>query len=137
MNAVSLARDRVPCRDLMFAYLKSARSERDVGIWQLETGSFAALKYAGEKIGHAAALGSDHRLARPWAPAQWLHEVRPDLGGLDAAFEILPVGSPLGRKIVLSRVAACRSKSLGCLAVCVAAVYAAAKMRGSIQGSIP
>jgi hypothetical protein len=43
MNAVSLARDLVPCRDLMFGYLKMVGSERDVGKGGLKSG-VAALK---------------------------------------------------------------------------------------------
>src|SRR5258708_34576128 len=44
-------------------------------------------------IGHVAVLGNHDWSGRP--DAQWLHQMRPNLGGLAATAEILPVRSPL------------------------------------------
>ena len=54
----------------------------------------------GEQVGHVQTIGADSRRGRHGPRPQRLHQMRADLGRLDAIAEILQVGSflALGRR---------------------------------------
>jgi hypothetical protein len=51
---------------------------------------------AGEWGDHVQAMGIDFQRGRDGSRPQWLHQMRSDLGRLDAIAEILQVGPVLG-----------------------------------------
>jgi hypothetical protein len=52
----------------------------------------------GGRISHVQAMGVDFERGRDGRCAQWLHQVRADLGRLAAIAEVLQIGSLLSRQ---------------------------------------
>jgi hypothetical protein len=51
-------------------------------------------------VDHVQAFGTNFQRCRHGPPPQWLHQMRSDLGRLDAVAEILQVGPFLARKVM-------------------------------------
>ena len=71
---------------------------------------------------HVQAFGTDPRRGRHGSGAQWVHEMRSDLGRLDAIAQILQIGPFLARA--------------GRLGVAVCAVVYCRENAGGIAGSV-
>src|SRR6266481_4506672 len=77
----------------------------------------------GDGVGYdVAPVDTDLQRGRHGACAEWLHQMRPDLGRLDAVAEILQVGPVLGSR-------------QACLASRSARWYIATKMQGAFHES--